>query len=233
MSNAHQGVDNTKPKKMIGTRDDFYGPGLPAKPGEHYGALVRFAQRYAGPTVLDLGCGFGAYSGALMAAGLKCVGCDINLDYLRKAAGNGLPVINVDSVLPFPDSSFDTVLILEVLEHVASVEKVLSEAFRVARKNVLITVPNSENIEQMKANDVTYAHMLSSDHLHFFDPASLEALLRRYSKNVSVERSDPIYPFWFLSRSLPFYGLKLLFRLGLLKPRFFSRLYAVASVREN
>ena len=108
-----------------------------------------------------------------------------------------------------------------------------SLAFRVARKNVLLTVPNSENIEQMKANDVTYAHMLSSDHLHFFEPASLEELLRSYAGEVSIERADPIYPFWFLSRSLPFYALKLLFRIGMLKPRFFSRLYAVASIREN
>src|SRR5581483_6167743 len=104
---------------------------------------------------------------------------------------------------------------------------------RVARKNVLITVPNSENIELMKANDVTYAHMLSSDHVHFFAPDSLNSLLRRYSDDVSIERSDPIYPFWFLGRSLPFYGLKLIFRLGFLKPRFFSRLYAVAGIREN
>jgi 2-polyprenyl-3-methyl-5-hydroxy-6-metoxy-1,4-benzoquinol methylase len=245
MSDAHAAVDNTRPvfapletltdadKRMIRTRADFYQPGMPAEPGAHYGALVRFAKRYAGSSVLDLGCGFGAYSGALMKEGLSCVGCDINLDHLRKAAASGLPVANVDSVLPFRDKAFDTVIILEVLEHVEDVERVLGEAFRVARKNVLITVPNSENIEQMKANDVTYAHMLSSDHLHFFDPASLDALLRGYSKNVLVEPSDPIYPFWFTGRSLPFYGLKLLFRLGLLKPRFFSRLYAVAGVREN
>jgi hypothetical protein len=110
---------------------------------------------------------------------------------------------------------------------------VLREAFRVARKNVLITVPNSENIEQMKQNDVTYAHMLASDHLHFFDPQSLEELLLRYGQSVSIDRGDPIYPFWFLSRSLPFLALKVIFRLGLLKPKFFSRLYAVASVREN
>ena len=151
----------------------------------------------------------------------------------RRWVASGLPVTHVDSLLPFRDKAFDTVLILEVLEHVNDVEKVLREAFRLARKNVLITVPNSENIERMKENDVTYAHMLSSDHLHFFDPNSLRELLRRYSEDVSIERSDPIYPFWFAGRSLPFYGLKLLFRLGVLKPRFFSRLYAVASVREN
>ena len=214
------------------TRDDFYKPGIPAVPGEHYRAFVRFARRHAGTSILDLGCGFGAYSGALIEEGRNCVGCDINLDYLRKA-NKRLPVVNVDTSLPFNDRSFDTVLILEVIEHVASIEAVLAEAFRVARKNVLITVPNSENIELMKANDVTYAHMLSSDHMHFFNPDSLEGLLRRYSKDISIERADPIYPFWFVGRSLPFYGLKLLFRLGLLKPRFFSRLYAVASVREN
>jgi ubiquinone/menaquinone biosynthesis C-methylase UbiE len=218
---------------LVRTRDDFYQPGIPAKPGEHYRAFVRFAGRHAGQSVLDLGCGFGAYSAALTAGGRRCIGCDINFDYLRAAAGEGLPVVNVDSVLPFRDRSFDSVLIFEVLEHVSDIDKLLSEAFRVARANVLITVPNSENIEIMKANDVTYAHMLSSDHMHFFDRDSLQSLLRRYAKHVSIERSDPIYPFWFVGRSLPFYGLKLLFRLGLLKPRFFSRLYVVASVREN
>ena len=74
-----------------------------------------------------------------------------------------------------------------------------------------------------------WALMLSA----VFDPAALKELLARYAKNVSVERGDPIYPFWFVGRSLPFYGLKAFFRLGLLKPRFFSRIYAVASVREN
>jgi len=215
------------------TRDDFYKPGIPAPLGEHYGAFVRFARRHAGTSILDLGCGFGAYSFVLAGEGWKCVGCDINIDYLRTAALKGLPVVGADSALPFLDRSFDTVLIFEVLEHVADVEKLLAEAFRVARKNVLITVPNSENIEVMQENDVTYAHMLSSDHLHFFEPASLEGLLRRYSKNIFIERSDPILPFWFVGRSLPFYGMKLVFRLGILKPRFFSRLYAVASVRED
>jgi ubiquinone/menaquinone biosynthesis C-methylase UbiE len=217
----------------VKTREDFYRPGLPAKPHESYGAIVRFAKAHAGPEILDLGCGFGAYSLALKEHGLDCFGCDINFEYLRRATASGLPVINVDSYLPFADRSFDTVLLFEVLEHVGDVQKVLYEAFRVARKNVLITVPNSEDVELMQANDVTYAHMLSSDHVHFFDSQSLGELLRQYSKNVSIQRSDPIYPFWFLSRSLPFYGFKVLFRLGLLKPRFFSRLYVVASVREN
>jgi ubiquinone/menaquinone biosynthesis C-methylase UbiE len=218
---------------MLRTRQDIYQPGFPAVPGEHYGAFVRFARRHAGTSVLDLGCGYGAYGSALKNEGLKCVGCDINLDYLRKAAQHGLPVVNVGAALPFPDECFDSVLMFEVIEHVSDIQSILKEAFRVARKNVLIKVPNSEDIEHMKANDVAYAHMLSSDHVHFFDPTSLRKLLATYSRHVVIERSDPIYPFWFIRRSLPFYGLRLLFRLRLLKPLFFTRLYAVASVRQN
>jgi ubiquinone/menaquinone biosynthesis C-methylase UbiE len=218
---------------MIRGRDDIYQPGLPASPGQHYGAFVRFARRHAAGSILDLGCGFGAYSGALVKEGMRCVGCDINMEYLRKAALQGLPVVNVDSRLPFRDRSFDSVMIFEVIEHVPDIRNILAEAFRVARKNVLITVPNSENVDLMKSNDVTYAHMLSSDHVHFFDPASFKNLLEPYAGHVTIERSDPIYPFWFVSQSLPFYALKLLFRAGVLKPNFFSRLYAVASVRED
>ena len=234
-TNVRQIADPTQQKliNMLRTREDIYQPGFPAPPGEHYRAFVRFARRHAGTSILDLGCGYGAYGGALIKEGLKCFGCDINLDYLKKAAQLGLPVVNVGAKLPFSDRSFDSVVMFEVIEHVSDIESILKEAFRVARRNVLITVPNSEDIERMKANDVTYAHILSSDHVHFFDPESFKKLLEPYSREVLIQRSDPIYPFWFVSRSLPFYALRLLFRIGLLKPTFFTRLYAVASVRQN
>jgi len=218
---------------MLRTRDDVYQPGLPAKPGEHYRAFVRFVSEKAGRSILDLGCGYGAYSLALAAEGRQCVGCDVNMKYLGPACSSGLPVVAVDSVLPFPDRSFDTVMLLEVIEHVSQLDGILSEAFRVARRNVLITVPNAEYLERLQENDVTYGHMLSSDHVHFFDPAALEQLLKRFAGNVEIHRGDPIYPFWFVGRSLAYYALRVLYRIGLLKPRFFTRLYAVASIREN
>jgi len=218
---------------VIRTRQDFYNPGTPAPPGQHYRAFVRFALKHTGKRILDLGCGYGAYGQALKEAGRQCIGCDVNFQYLRQAVGHGLPVAAVDSILPFANGTFDSVLLLEVIEHVSNFEQLLTEAFRVARKNVLITVPNSEQIELMKDNDVTYAHMLSSDHVNFFDEKSLRELLKPFSSAVNIERSDPVYPFWFVGRSIPYYALRLMFRSGLLKPKFYSRLYAVASVREN
>ena len=218
---------------MLRTRDDVYQPGLPAKSGEHYRAFVRFAARHAGESILDLGCGYGAYSLALKAEGRRCVGSDINLAYLKRASEGGLPVVAARGPLPFPDKSFDTVLLLEVVEHVPEIHDVLKEAFRVARRNVLVTVPNAEDLELLKGNDVTYAHMLSSDHVHFFDARGLTQLLESFGARVQVERGDPIYPFWFLSRSTGYYALRVFYRAGLLRPRFFSRLYAVASLRQD
>ena len=216
---------------MLRTRDDVYQPGLPARAGEHYGAFVRFAAKHAGQRILDLGCGYGAYSLALLKEGRSCVGCDVNLQYLKKAAASGLPAVAAEGQLPFSDKSFDTVLLFEVIEHVPPIEAILKEAFRVARKNVLVTVPNAQDLELLKGNDVTYAHMLSSDHVHFFDPDGLSQLLGGFGSNVHVDRGDPILPFWFLSRSGGYYALRALYRAGLMRPRFFSRLYAVASVR--
>src|SRR5262245_19320595 len=233
MSGANASPAGRSHQLMIQKRQDFYQPGVPAKPGEHYRALVRFARRHAGNSILDLGCGFAAYSEDLRSQGFNAVGCDINLEYLRSAVRHNVPVVNVDSVLPFERRSFDSVLLFEVIEHVPNLDSILKEAFRVARRNVLITVPNSADIELMKANDVTYAHMLSSDHVNFFEPESLRSTLLAYGADVSVERSDPIYPFWFAARSLPFYAMRMLYRANLLKPRFFSRLYAVASIRED
>ena len=181
--------------------------------------------------MLDVGCGYGAYGRAMIAEGVNCFGCDVNFSYLQEAQRHGLPVAAVDSVLPFADRTFESVLLFEVIEHVSNMNKLLDECFRVARKNVLITVPNSEDIELMKSNDVTYAHMLSSDHVNFFDLDSLHTLLCQYASEVSIERSDPIYPFWFVGRSVPYYALRVLYRLGLLRPRFHTRLYAVAQIR--
>lgn len=194
---------------------------------------MRFVAEYAGSSILDLGCGYGAYSLALASQNRRCFGCDINMKYLVKAAASGLPVVAAEPALPFADRSFDTVMLLEVIEHVPQIERILKEAFRVARKNVLITVPNSESLELLQQNDVTYGHMLSSDHVHFFDPRSLKELLGKFSNSIEIRRGDPIYPFWFVSRSAAYYALRVLYRLGLLKANFHSRLYAVASVRED
>lgn len=54
--------------------------------------------------------------------------------------------INLDSSgLPFEDCKFDTVLCFDVLEHLESAHFMLQELCRVARKSVIIALPNPYN----------------------------------------------------------------------------------------
>lgn len=52
-------------------------------------------------------------------------------------------VVNLDkSSLPFKDQSFDTVLCLDVLEHLESIHSIFSELCRVSKSHVIISLPN-------------------------------------------------------------------------------------------
>ncbi|MBI4769132.1 MAG: class I SAM-dependent methyltransferase [Chloroflexi bacterium] len=97
-------------------------------------------------TVLDAGCGEGFVLEQVARAGqYAAFGVDLDSARVRLAASRGVPgwlaVANAQQ-LPYDDNSFDLVMLLEVLEHVGSPEQVLRELRRVARRYLLISVPN-------------------------------------------------------------------------------------------
>ena len=94
-------------------------------------------------TVLDLGCGLCAPTKTLKCKGmLHCDGFEKYLDQVKK----DVMVCQVDlrSLLPFPNDSYDVVLLLDVIEHLYKEEArfALLEAERVARKRVIVYTPN-------------------------------------------------------------------------------------------
>jgi ubiquinone/menaquinone biosynthesis C-methylase UbiE len=117
--------------------------------------VVRALGRPAGKSLLDLGAGMGGLSVALMldprTRGLRLHAMDYNPDYARIARLRArrynltLPiVVSAGEHLPYPDAAFDAIACLDVLEHVADVEAVLMEMYRVLVPGgvVLTTVPN-------------------------------------------------------------------------------------------
>lgn len=89
--------------------------------------------------VLDLGT-----SNGVLAANIKknlttpttpeFLGCDVHLQPEPL-----IPVVRYDGyTLPFADNHFDTVMIIDVLHHADYPQRVMAEAKRVARKNILI-----------------------------------------------------------------------------------------------
>lgn len=92
--------------------------------------------------LLDLGCGEGDL---LERLGENSFGVDLNPKRLIHAAQRRLPVALADGCsLPFVDNIFETVISMEVLEHVPQMERVMREANRVldAGGCWLVSVPS-------------------------------------------------------------------------------------------
>lgn len=103
-------------------------------------------------TLLDVGCGSGVFLNTLCQSEARklerLVGCDIAQEALKsvKVEVCRCPVTD----MPSEDCEFDMVTCLEVLEHITvdDFDEALSEIARVARKYILVTVPNQELLQQ-------------------------------------------------------------------------------------
>jgi 2-polyprenyl-3-methyl-5-hydroxy-6-metoxy-1,4-benzoquinol methylase len=97
-------------------------------------------------TIVEVGCSWGY---VLAKCGGQC-GIDINprLVELATALNRDARFLAGDARdVPLTDQSFDTVLLTEILEHVTleDVPKVLTEAIRIARQRILITIPMGDH----------------------------------------------------------------------------------------
>jgi len=116
-------------------------------------------------TVLDLGCGIMQATLDIVPSYpktiLKCkklFGVDIHQPYLDYLNDYGIETLKWDLrkvPYPFQDKSFDIVILTDILEHLENMEyvnKLIRESMRIARKKVIVLTPNkfSSNIKAIK-----------------------------------------------------------------------------------
>jgi SAM-dependent methyltransferase len=194
-------------------------------------ALVEFVVAHAGRGVLDLGCGTGGYAKVLADRGYEVRALDVNREYVERARALGVAAEVYDGErLPLPDGAVDTVVLLEVLEHLEDPRALLLEARRVARRNVLASTPNCT--QAFAGIPIEFSHMLDVDHAQMFTLESLGGLFAEVFGDSTVEQSAPLdaliaglvvaRPLRPLQRALD--------RLGLTRPRYWSRLLARGTV---
>ena len=170
-------------------RENIYGSGPPVlEPGVE---MLRLVLDYLSPrsSVLDVGCGAGAYGPALIAAGHQWTGVEVNPDCLQLLEQRGLPFRKTApeaARFPCVDEEFDEAICIEVLEHIKHPEPFLEEISRVVRRRAIFSVPNIEVIPYFKDWEAVPWHMLEGDHKNFFTRTSLRDLLAPHFSRVEV-----------------------------------------------
>jgi SAM-dependent methyltransferase len=92
-----------------------------------------------GDLVLDVGCGFGELGQAVLRS--PTCPADVLVRGLEIDPGETglIPVDRYDGLkIPYPDRSFDIVILADVLHHAVDPDLLLDECVRIARRNVLI-----------------------------------------------------------------------------------------------
>ncbi|MCU1358485.1 MAG: methyltransferase protein [Acidimicrobiales bacterium] len=110
-----------------------------------FAALDASLPRTSPSRILEVGVGEGEVTARLAARWPDATFCGVDLPDPELAGhwdGKGFsPLFGDIGKLPFPDGAFDLVLCIEVLEHVPYPELALAELSRVARRDLVTSVP--------------------------------------------------------------------------------------------
>ena len=157
--------------------------------------LERLLLQATGGRVLDVGCGNGETAGGFLTDhGRDYVGVDVSPSAVHTAQSRGLDVRLIEdaAALPFPDSSFDSAICIEVLEHLWAPHHAAAEALRVLKPGgtYFATCPNV--VYWRRRADMLlfgrwhpYGDELSVEqpwrdpHIRFFTPAAMRRMVER------------------------------------------------------
>jgi len=145
-----------------------------------------------GKTILDIGCGQGVLGGILKDQydSVEVHGLDISEEAIDKANDtlNEVSVFDLEKINQWPvfvkKSSYDAIVISEVLEHLFFPEKLLHQIKEITRSdtNVIITVPNIlfwKNRLRILLGSFEYekSGLMDRGHIHFFSWNSLREMV--------------------------------------------------------
>jgi len=141
--------------------------------------------------VLDYGCGYGEFLQRLKSHATSRTGVDIDEEKIKVAStldGIQAQLVPSDEALPFPDESFDTVIIMEVIEHVSDERVVLAELARVLAPggHLLLTTPHKGLLTFIDPGNMKYV----TPRLHRFIHRTLLRQKDYYERRFGQARLD-------------------------------------------
>ncbi len=103
-----------------------------------------------GARVLDYGCGDAEYLRDFHFRGIQIYGVELDSNIVEKCCSNGLNVRKIENFekIPYDDSEFDIIYLMQVFEHLRNPQKFMQELSRVLKPGgiLYLAVPNINSI---------------------------------------------------------------------------------------
>jgi ubiquinone/menaquinone biosynthesis C-methylase UbiE len=152
-----------------------------------------------GDKVLEIGCGIGSVVFELSRQGYDVTGTDISnaaITYGLKKYGDIRLEVQPAETLPYEDKSFDIVLSFDLFEHIAQIDRHVSEVARVLRPggSYLFQTPN-------KYSNATYETLWTKSlkwrryHPSLHSPGQLRRRLAKHGFETRFIKMNPINEF--------------------------------------
>jgi len=147
-------------------------------------------------SVLDVGCGKGAWLNIFKEFGCDTFGTEYNDDFKTFVSSVGHTMLD-GGLFPIvrKDQKFDLIIFTEVIEHIQNPNEVLSYFNSILSNDglIFITTPNFSAIERHFLRG-KWKNVMYPEHLSYYTPATLNRILKKtsyskislYSENIGV-----------------------------------------------
>lgn len=141
-----------------------------------------------GNSVIDVGCARGDFLKSIISD-YQVAGIEVTKQRVKdcnKILGqNVVKLCNLEENIDMEHNCYDSVVCMEVLEHLINYQETLCQLIKISKKRIIITVPCDEKIQWLLCVHCA-RHTPLSGHLHSFNEIKIMQCLDHCIKNVEI-----------------------------------------------
>jgi ubiquinone/menaquinone biosynthesis C-methylase UbiE len=158
--------------------------------------LINLLKLPASGRMLDAGGGTGRVSFRLRTMIDEVVVCDLSFPMLKQAKLKGRLWTAQSHIeqLPFPDESFERIMVVDALHHFCNQRQSIQELLRVLKTGGRLVI-EEPNIDKFIIKWLALAEKLFLMRSHFFSSDEIVAIINELGCNACVDKDDRFF-FW-------------------------------------